>query len=74
MKTQGVKIILPAIGILFILFSCKKTYTCTCSFSSGKTQDYQIGPYKKKDADKECTKIGTSTSQTTGSNITCKLK
>ncbi len=39
---------------MFSLASCKKEYTCACSFD-GETEDFQLAKMKKGDAETACT-------------------
>ena len=46
-------------AFLFILTSCKKDYTCTCTDSTGATSVTTIPDAKKDDAKKACDALNT---------------
>ena len=56
----------------FLFFSCKKEYTCSCTYQ-GQEIDVSRGKYTKKDAQKECTRVQNE-SQWLVSPVVCELK
>ncbi len=58
------KLALSIAALAFIatsMTSCKKDYTCACSYNNGiadVTQDYPINNQKKKDAEEACDALG----------------
>lgn len=43
-----------ALLALVVLSSCKKDYTCVCTFTGGTTLNIDIKDAKKKDAESSC--------------------
>ncbi len=64
------KLLLVAVAGMFVLASCKKDYTCTCT-EDGVSEVYPIKGAKKKDAEKVC---DTWTALYTADGGTCTLK
>jgi hypothetical protein len=50
--------LLAIIGFSFSLASCKKDYTCTCTYQ-GTSYTYEMKDVKKKDAKTTCNSLGT---------------
>ena len=55
------KLLLVAAVAAFTMTSCKKDYTCTCTYTSGgqtQTATYPMNDVKKKDAKDACNQLG----------------
>lgn len=61
---------IAALGV-FVLSSCKKDYTCTCT-ASGFSQSEPYTAMKKKEAEDKCDKKQ-SDIQTINPNVTCTI-
>lgn len=68
------KVILFAAASLFVLASCKKDYTCECTYKDGsgatQTDSFPYKNVKKKDAQDACETLNTLG----GSDYNCELK
>jgi hypothetical protein len=64
------KVLAIAVLGVFVLSSCKKDYTCSCTVL-GMTTDSVLKDVKKKDAEKACDATSTSAAILGGS---CTLK
>lgn len=53
------KVLAIAVLGVFGLASCKKDYTCTCTYD-GETYTYQMNDVKKNDAKDACDQLGAS--------------
>lgn len=51
------KVLAIAVLGVFVLASCKKDYTCTCT-ADGETYKYELKDVKKKDAKDACDAAG----------------
>lgn len=53
------------------LFSCEKTYNCTCTYPSGDEENYTVTTEFWKDGEEECDAYESTTSGTVnGQNVT----
>jgi len=52
------KVLLIA-AVAFTITSCKKDYTCTCTYD-GKTYPFEMKDVKKKDAKDACNSLGSA--------------
>lgn len=72
---KTILIIIVAISGIFILPSCKKSYTCICTEGSGSStvsKEYDLGSQTKKDAQADCD--NKAYNYTKGNGVVCKLK
>lgn len=68
--------LLAAVVIAASFASCKKNYTCVCTYTSGGTTEtytYDLGKIKKKDAKDNCNTVG-SLWVTAGGSCEAKVK
>jgi hypothetical protein len=69
-----------AIAVLGVMFtSCKKDYTCSCSYNLAGTplsQDYALGKQKKGDAKSACDTYQTNFNNNVAgaASVSCSLK
>lgn len=61
------------LGGLAAMTSCRKDYTCDCSFSSGEDLTIPLDNYKKSEAEDACNSAET-TYQNADSDASCTLK
>lgn len=53
------------------LFSCQKTYNCTCTYPSGSQENYTVSTEFWKDGEEECDQYeSTSSGTVNGQNAT----
>lgn len=59
-----------------VLPSCKKDYTCECTYTvngESVTTSHELGKQSKKDAKDACNKMESSTASIPGASVECKL-
>ncbi|NOQ73673.1 MAG: hypothetical protein GQ574_16825 [Crocinitomix sp.] len=61
------------LGGLAVMSSCKKDYTCDCTFTSVPELSIELNKYKKGDAEDACTSAET-TYKIADSGASCTLK
>ena len=45
---------------MFVFSSCKKDFTCTCTFSNGEMTETAIEDQTQKEAESSCSEVATS--------------
>jgi hypothetical protein len=59
-----------AISFIFVFSSCKKDYTCSCTYNNQVAYTVNIGEYTKSDAQSLC---DTNTHVIPGETLTCTV-
>lgn len=66
------KILAVAALAVFVLASCKKDYTCKCTFTNGSVLNLEYSKVKKKDAESSCSNAET-TYKAGDSGVKCSI-
>lgn len=66
------KILVVAALSVFVLGSCKKDYTCKCTFTDGSVINLEMNKVKKKDAESSCSSAQT-TYEGVDSGVKCSI-